>query len=176
MNGEDAEARQERYWQEDLRKIQELRASGRLWRARDFALAVMKRRGYREELSRTIAEIFYEMKDTPRAGLYWLTTPEDSEMVRAAIDCSVSAYGSEVPRRFRKPLRCAVYPEEIARRLDEAIKRAGVLGGIDSLNTERKRSVAAEGCTRTVWIACAVPIVLLLLILSGAYFWLHRIL
>jgi hypothetical protein len=170
MQEETREERSERLWVEDFEKLREIRGSGKLWAARDFGLAMMKRRGYREELSREIAEIFYAMKDYPRAGLYWLTTREDSPEALECIDWCIRAYGRDLPKRFRKPLHVAEYPEEIAERIDRAIRDAGVEEGIGELRIRGQKAWSAK--QRALWtmFSCSIGLLFLFFLISGIYF------
>jgi hypothetical protein len=177
-------------WESHRKKIEEMMRAARPWEAREYGLSILGHFAEEEELRLLLGRVFHEMRDLRQAGLLWMTTREESPEAKRAIDCAIDEYGDRLPHALKKPLQRIRYPDEIARRIDETCKRAGVEEGINVIRpydavwdresgtwVSRKTHGWEHPGNRRMALTCmSVFIPLAFLALVGIFFWTMKIL
>jgi len=151
--------------------IKKIVEEGRLWEARDQCLSLIGRSEFDEELYSLTAQIYYAMKDFPKAGLYWMLTTDEGKAVEECISWAIRTYAKTLPDRYKKQIRRVSFPKPVMARLDANFKIAGFEEGhkalqrgfpnelIEEPKASPKASFALIGCALVSLLA---PVVFLI--------------
>ena len=159
-------------WSFQPKEIKKIIKAGKLWEARDICLSLMGHSDYNEELYIMTAEIFYEMKDFPRAGIYWMMTSKNDEIIDDCINWAIKVYGKDLPNRYKMKTRRSQLPAKIEQRVDKYFKNAGIEEGEKALRKHESRFKTEQTKSEKIksnlfLIGC---LIIILWILSGVIY------
>ena len=79
------------------------------------------------------------MKDYPRAGLYWMMTSKNNDVIDDCINWAVKVYGKDLPNRYKMKTKQSQLPVQIKERVDKFFKLAGIEEGEKVLRKQKSR-------------------------------------